>query len=151
LTVVGIVAVIGRGVLTGLVTRRWGEPRVIRAALLAGAVAFVLLLLARSYLAVLLTAGQFVLITAFFRPAVHSLTSQRATIGQGAAMGLSNSFVSLGRVVGPVFAGVVYELNASYPYACGLIIVGIVALLSRRWLAIDRTPVGGSPVNIAPG
>jgi DHA1 family multidrug resistance protein-like MFS transporter len=151
LTVVGGVAVIGRGVLTGLVTRRWGEPRVIRAALLAGAIAFVLLLAARTYAAVLLTAGLFVLITAFFRPAVHSLTSQRATLGQGAAMGLSNSFVSLGRVAGPIFAGVVYEVDARLPYACGIVVLGVVALLSGRWLSGAMLGVAGQPLNAAAG
>jgi DHA1 family multidrug resistance protein-like MFS transporter len=134
LTVVGLVAVIGRGVLTGLVTRRWGEPRVIHAALAAGAVAFVLLLAAQTYAAVLLTAGLFVLITAFFRPAVHSLTSGRATLGQGAAMGLSNSFVSLGRVAGPIFAGAAYQLDPRLPYAGGIVILGVAALLSGHWL-----------------
>lgn len=68
LTVVGVVAVIGRGLLTGLATKRWGEAAVIKGALLAGAVTFFLLLLAKSYMAVLLTTGLFVLITAFFRP-----------------------------------------------------------------------------------
>ena len=97
LTLVGVVAVIGRGVLTGWLTRWWGEATVIKASLLAGAGGFVLLLLAETYVTVLLTTGLFVLITTFLRPAIHSLTSQRATIGQGAAMGLSSSFVSLGR------------------------------------------------------
>lgn len=138
LTVVGIVAVIGRGVLTGLATRRWGEAAVIKGALLAGAVAFVLLLFAKSYMAVVFTTGLFVLITAFFRPAVHSLTSQRATVGQGAAMGLSNSFVSLGRVVGPIWAGVIYDLNSSYPYISGAVILFIVFLLSLLWMGAGK-------------
>ena len=138
LTVVGIVAVIGRGVLTGLFTRRWGEPRVIQGALLSGSGAFLLLLRAHSYAAVLLTAGLFVLITAFFRPALHSLTSQRATVGQGAAMGLSNSFVSLGRVIGPVWAGMVFDLHPSYPYLSGAAILIIVFLLSLRWMGKGR-------------
>jgi hypothetical protein len=99
LTVVGVVSVIGRGLLTGAFTRRWGGLLASQDADLARAVAFALLPWARSYLAVLFTAGLFVLITSFFRPAVHSLTSQRATVGQGAAMGLSSSFVSLRRVV----------------------------------------------------
>jgi DHA1 family multidrug resistance protein-like MFS transporter len=149
LTVVGFVAVIGRGLLTGMFTKRWGEPRVIHGALMAGALTFVLLCLSESYAAVLFTAGLFVLITAFFRPAVHSLTSQRATFGQGAAMGLSNSFVSLGRVVGPICAGAVYELNTGYPYVCGAIILGIVSLLSWRWLADRRAPTEGKPLNSA--
>jgi DHA1 family multidrug resistance protein-like MFS transporter len=141
LTVVGIVAVIGRGVLTGVFTKRWGEPRVIQGALLAGTLAFLLLLLARTYLAVLFTAGLFVLITAFFRPAVHSLTSQRATVGQGAAMGLSNSFVSLGRVVGPLWAGAVFDLNPDFPYLSGVAILFIVFLLSLLWLGADKMHV----------
>jgi DHA1 family multidrug resistance protein-like MFS transporter len=141
LTVVGFVAVIGRGVLTGLFTRRWGEGAVIKGALLAGAATFLLLLFARSYVAVLLTTGLFVLITAFFRPAVHSLTSQRATVGQGAAMGLSNSFVSLGRVIGPIWAGAIFDFNSSYPYVSGAVILLVVFLLSLVWMPKDRPQV----------
>jgi DHA1 family multidrug resistance protein-like MFS transporter len=139
LTVVGVVAVIGRGLLTGLATKWLGEATVIKAALLAGAMTFVLLLLAKSDWAVLLTTGLFVLITAFFRPAVHSLTSQRATVGQGAAMGLSNSFVSLGRVVGPIWAGAVFDLNPDYPYISGAVILFMVFLLSLAWLTTGKT------------
>jgi DHA1 family multidrug resistance protein-like MFS transporter len=138
LTMVGFIAVIGRGVLTGVATRRWGETTVIRAALLAGAGTFLLLLLAKTQLAVLLTTGLFVLITAFFRPAVHSLTSQRATIGQGAAMGLSSAFVSMGRIAGPIWAGAVYDLNSSYPYLSGAVILSIVFALSWRWLGARK-------------
>lgn len=134
LSVVGVVALIGRGLLTGMLTRRWGEPAVIQGALLAGAVAFVLLLLANAFPAVLLTAGLFVLITAFLRPAIHSLTSQRATVGQGAAMGLSSAFVSLGRIVGPIWAGAVFDIRTWLPYASGVVIMLCVFLLSRRWI-----------------
>ncbi|MBL8055247.1 MAG: MFS transporter [Anaerolineales bacterium] len=148
LTVVGGVAVIGRGLLTGLATGRWGEPRVIQAALLAGAVTFGLLLWAQSYAAVLFTSGLFVLITAFFRPAVHSLTSQRATVGQGAAMGLSNSFVSLGRVVGPLWAGAVFDLDPRLPYLSGAVILVGVFLASLAWLKPDKGE--GQGLNQAP-
>ncbi len=139
LTVVGVVAVIGRGLLTGLATARWGEVRVIRAALLAGAVVFGLLLLARSDAAVLATTGLFILITAFFRPAVHALTSQRATLGQGAALGLSNSFVSLGRVIGPLWAGAVFDLDPRLPYLSGAFILAAVFLASLAWLKADNS------------
>jgi DHA1 family multidrug resistance protein-like MFS transporter len=138
LMVVGFVAVIGRGLLTGLATQRWGEPRVIKAALLAGSITFIFLLFAKSQIAVLLTIGLFVLITAFFRPAVHSLTSQRATVGQGAAMGLSNSFVSLGRVVGPIWAGMMFDVNPNYPYISGAVILFMVFLMSLSWLGTTR-------------
>lgn len=138
LTVVGAVAVIGRGLLTGLATSRWGEATVIKGALLAGAATFLLLLLARGHIAVLLTTGLFVLITAFFRPALHSLISQRTTVGQGAAMGLSNSFVSLGRIAGPLWAGRIYDFNPSYPYISGAVMLFTVFLLSLFWMRPDK-------------
>jgi DHA1 family multidrug resistance protein-like MFS transporter len=144
LTVVGVVALVGRGVLTGVLTRRWGEPIVIQCALLAGALTFVLLLLAMSFAAVLSTAGLFILITSFLRPAIHSLTSQRATVGQGAAMGLSNSFVSLGRVVGPIWAGAIFDLRPTYPYLSGAIILVVVFLLSLRWIKTEQEGVGAA-------
>lgn len=142
LSVMGVVALIGRGLLTGAFTRRWGEPAVVQGALLAGALAFGLLLLADSFAAVLMTVGLFVLITAFLRPAIHSLTSQRATVGQGVAMGWSSAFVSLGRIVGPIWAGAVYDVRTWLPYASGAIILGIVFLLSLRWLPRPPQAIG---------
>jgi len=38
LTLIGAIALIGRGLLTGFVTGRWGEPTVIKTSLLVGAV-----------------------------------------------------------------------------------------------------------------
>ena len=146
LTIVGFVAVVGRGILTGLFTRRWGESLVIKGALLSGSITFILLLLAKSYGAVLFTSGLFVLTTAFFRPSVHSLTSQRATIGQGVAMGLSNSFVSSGRVIGPIWAGAVFDLNPIFPYLSGALILFIVFLLSQVWLEKNK-PTTAQAVN----
>ncbi len=134
LTVVGIVALIGRGLLTGVVTKWWGEPKVILISLLTGAIGFVLLLLAQSYATVLITTGFFVLTTTFLRPSIHSLTSQRATLGQGAAMGLSNSAVSLGRVIGPLWAGAIFDLNANAPYISGAVILLIGFILYTTWL-----------------
>jgi DHA1 family multidrug resistance protein-like MFS transporter len=134
LTVVGFVALIGRGLLTGAVTKWWGEPNVILISLLAGSLGFVLLLLAQSFTVVLITTGFFVLTTTFLRPSIHSLTSQRATVGQGAAMGLSNSAVSLGRVIGPLWAGAVFDLNPDYPYASGALILLSGFLLCAAWL-----------------
>jgi MFS transporter, DHA1 family, multidrug resistance protein len=146
LTVVGFVALIGRGLLTGIVTKSWGEPNVILISLLAGSIGFVLLLLAQSYAAVLITTGFFVLTTTFLRPSIHSLTSQRAMLGQGAAMGLSNSAVSLGRVIGPLWAGAVFDLNVNAPYLSGAVILLIGFVLCAMWLKRGSQAVAGAAV-----
>jgi DHA1 family multidrug resistance protein-like MFS transporter len=140
LTVLGFAALIGRGLLTGAVTKWWGEPKVILISLLAGSIGFVLLLMAQSYAAVVITTGFFVLTATFLRPSIHSLTSQRATLGQGAAMGLSNSAVSLGRVIGPLWAGAVFDLNPNYPYVSGAVILFSGFIFCAMWLRRGPQP-----------
>jgi DHA1 family multidrug resistance protein-like MFS transporter len=134
LTLVGAIALIGRGLLTGVVTRHWGEPAVIQASLLIGSAGFVLLLLASTFAAVLVTTGIFTCSITFLRPSIHSLTSKRTTAGQGTSMGLSNSFVSLGRVLGPLYAGIVFDINPSLPYISGALILFAVFILSVIWV-----------------
>ena len=65
------------------------------------------------------------------RPSVVSLISKRATQGQGIAMGLNNSFMSLGGIVGPIWAGTVLDINLSYPFITGAFIMflGFIAAL----------------------
>jgi DHA1 family multidrug resistance protein-like MFS transporter len=120
--------------LTGFVTEHWGEPTVIKTSLAVGAVGFILLLLANSYATVLLTTGIFTCAITFLRPSIHSLTSKRTTVGQGASMGLSNSFVSLGRIGGPIVAGLIFDINPSCPYLFGALILGIVFFMSLIWI-----------------
>ncbi|NJC97234.1 MAG: MFS transporter [Anaerolineae bacterium] len=134
LTLVGAIALIGRGLLTGFVTSHWGEPTVIKASLMVGAVGFILLLLANTYAAVLLTTGIFTCSITFLRPSIPSLTSKRTPVGQGTSMGLSNSFVSLGRIVGPIVAGLVFDINPNLPYLAGALILSFVFLMSLMWV-----------------
>ena len=95
---------------------------------------FILLLLANTYPTVLLTTGIFTVSITFLRPSIHSLTSKRTSIGQGASMGLSNSFVSLGRVAGPIFAGLIFDINPNFPYLAGALILCGVFLMSLVWV-----------------
>jgi DHA1 family multidrug resistance protein-like MFS transporter len=131
LMVMGLMAVVGKGALTGPTTRRWGESTVIKASLLAGSIGFLVILQAGTYYTILMATGFFVLSKTLLRPAVLSLTSKRSTIGQGAAMGLSNSFMSLGRIAGPIWAGYVFDVNYNYPYISGsaILLIGFIASL----------------------
>jgi len=150
LTVVGIVAALTQGVLTGPLTRRWGEAAVIKATLLASAVTFVLLLTADSLVTVLLTTGLFTLPNALLRPAVISLTSKHADTRQGTAMGLNNSFNSLGRIVGPVWAGFAFDINYDLPYLSGAVVLFLGFLISLVWIRQEKAePVGANARPIA--
>ena len=84
-------------------------------ALLASVIGFGLMLLAKDFIAVLLTTGFFILTTALLTPAITALTSKRATSQQGVAMGLSSSAMSLGRIMGPLWGGIMFDVNYLLP------------------------------------
>jgi DHA1 family multidrug resistance protein-like MFS transporter len=133
--VLGLVSAIAQGVLAGPLTRRWGDETVIKGGLLAAALGFGLMLLANNYFTIMLATAFFGLATALQIPALTSLTSKRAMVSQGIAMGLSNSFISLGRIFGPLFGGYIFDINILLPYFGGstIMCIGfIVSLISLK-------------------
>jgi DHA1 family multidrug resistance protein-like MFS transporter len=143
--VIGLVSAVAQGGLIGPLTKKWGDAAVIKGALLASAAGFLIMLPANTYPTVLLTTGLFILANALLMPTVTSLTSKHATIPQGTAMGLSNSFQSLGRIAGPVWGGVAFDINYDYSYISGALIMlagFVIALLKvsqePRALTVDR-------------
>jgi len=138
----GVGGAVMQGLITGPVTRRWGEATVIRVSLLATAIGFVAMTLATDYWTVAATTLFFILSNSMLRPAVASLTSQRAEDGQGVAMGLNNSFMSLGRVVGPILAGSLLDVWVTLPFLSGAVIMTAGFVVSLLWLTDDRTPRG---------
>jgi MFS transporter, DHA1 family, multidrug resistance protein len=134
LVVVGLVSAVVQGILTGPAGRRFGEGAVIRASLLTNAIGFLVLLLATSYATVLVTTGVYVLSHALLRPSVQALTSERASGGQGAAMGLNSAFMSLGQIAGPIWAGFAFDVHPSLPYMSGAVVMLIAFVAAVRCL-----------------
>jgi DHA1 family multidrug resistance protein-like MFS transporter len=126
LTVVGMISAVMQGAATGPLTRRFGEVNVIRVSLLSSAFAFAFMTQAQTTAQILATVGFFIFSNSLINPSVSSLISKRTTGGQGAAMGANNSFQSLGRVVGPLWAGNMYDINYNLPYLSGafLMLIG---------------------------
>jgi DHA1 family multidrug resistance protein-like MFS transporter len=137
MTVVGLVSAVVQGVLTGPATRRFGDRWVILVSLFASVFGFLAMLFAQSLVMVMVTAGFFVFTNSMLRPGVASLTSKRANMPQGVAMGLSNSYMSLGRIIGPLWAGNVLDLNLNYPFITGALIMLAAGVAGIYYLA-DR-------------
>jgi len=130
LAVVGITTTLGKAVLIGPLTKRWGEPPIIKTSLAASSIGFVVLLLAKTYPGVLAATGVFILSKTLLRTVIIALTSKRTQLGQGTAMGLCNAFMNLGRVVGPIWAGFIFDVNAHYPYLSGAVVMFAGFLIS---------------------
>jgi DHA1 family multidrug resistance protein-like MFS transporter len=135
LMVVAVVSTFGKALLTGPATTRWGEAAVIKASALLGSVGFLFLLAANTYVTILLATGFFILSKTLLRPAAFALISRRSAASQGTAMGLSNAFMGLGRVVGPIWAGFIFDVNVDYPYLSGAAVMFIGFLVSLVWVA----------------
>ncbi|MBN1180245.1 MAG: MFS transporter [Anaerolineae bacterium] len=120
---IGVGSTVVQAGLTDPLTRKWGETRLIRVALAASAVGFLIMLPATTFVTVLLTACFFVMANSLLRPVVTALISKRTEQGQGTAMGLNNAFMSLGQIVGPIWAGYTLDANLFLPYLSGALVM----------------------------
>jgi len=125
-----------------------GEENVLVSGLLINALGFLLVIAAvgRVSLTAALVVGG--VGNQIMRPTNASLISKRTKRGQGAAIGIMDSFDSAGRILGPMAAGALYGLNRQYPYLASAAIMATVgaALWATRsaWRrAADREAAAG--------
>jgi MFS family permease len=59
-------------------------------------------------------------------------------------MGLANSFSSLGRMVGPIWAGFLFDASYNLPFVSGAAILFAGFLISLRW--VKQEPAAPSPI-----
>ncbi len=140
----GAVLIVVQGVLVGPLTKRLGELQIIKLGLFGGALGFAFVALAVDHLTVMLALGFFVLALALIGPALNSYISTFAERQQGTVMGLNSAFTSLGRVVGPLWGGYIYDVNIAYPFFSGSATLALGLLLSlftlRRQTQASATP-----------
>lgn len=128
LMIMSLVYLIAQGILVGPLTRRFGERRVILGALLGNALGFVLMLLARSFLTMVLAICLFILVNALLKPSALSLISKQSSLEQGVTMGLAESWMSIGRIIGPLWAGLIFDVHLSLPFISGALFFLVVFL-----------------------
>jgi DHA1 family multidrug resistance protein-like MFS transporter len=146
LTVVGLVSAVVQGVLTGPATRKWGDALVVKVSLFASIFGFILMTVVESEpgkiaASVMLASGFFMLTNSMIRPGSSSLISKQAGTSQGVAMGMNNAFMSLGRIVGPLWAGYALDINLNYPYLTGAFIMAVGFILCLFFLPKTETIV----------
>jgi DHA1 family multidrug resistance protein-like MFS transporter len=149
---IGILSVLQQGLVIGPLTRRIGEDRVLQAGLVVSVAGLTGLALAPVLWQMLVMAALFNAGNSLLRPSVASLISQRARTGQGVAMGLENSFMSLGRVAGPLWGGIAFDIHSTLPFWTGAAIQAIALALSFRLLrqtAPEASPAAAQGVAVS--
>jgi MFS family permease len=123
-----------------VLTEKFGDLKLIRVGLLGGALGFVFVAFAWNYLTTLLALGFFILAIALIGPALSSYISNFAGEHQGTVMGLNSAFTSLGKVVGPLWGGYIYDINIEYPFYSGAATLLIGWLVS--FIGLQRRSAG---------
>ncbi|HJG33336.1 MAG TPA: MFS transporter [Jeotgalicoccus aerolatus] len=103
--------------------RRIGELNIIRAAIIYTAVLVFVITFLDSYWSVMAVA--FIIFIGFdlVRPAVTTFLSHIAGNNQGFAGGMNSFFTSLANVIGPVLAGILFDINMDFPYYFSVVIL----------------------------
>jgi MFS transporter, DHA1 family, multidrug resistance protein len=144
--ITGVVGTLVQGGLVGRLSKKFGDERLVKGALLLSAFGFIVMTLAFNYITVILTTVIFFIGNSLLRPSVNSLISKLAGKQQGAIMGLNNSFMSLGNVVGPLIATALFKANIYFPYLSGAFILLIAFLATKVWLERKKAAMRQSAV-----
>ena len=133
ITVGGLVGTIAQTFVIGPLFKRFGEMRVILVNLVISAIAMLWILFVDSFSMILIVSMVFFTATALLRPAVNTLVSKLAGDEQGFAAGMITSYMSLGNMIGPALAGVLFDINIIYPYIIGTVILLICFVIAFYW------------------
>lgn len=132
-TATGIVSVIVQLFVVDRIVQRYGEVNVLNIFISVAAIGFLLSLFASSYLIFFLISLVIFLSTSILRPVLNTLISKMAGNEQGFAMGLNNAYMSIGNVLGPTLAGMMYDIHITYPFMLGLILLFITLMITMAW------------------
>lgn len=134
--VLGVIGIIVQGGLIGRLVKRFGDVKLVKAGMVIAALGMLSIAVSYHMAAVLITAAVLHTGLSLMSPSSSALVTKNTLDGQGASLGLMQSFGSLGRIIGPVIGGVLYDLNISVPYIAGTAVLLVMMLYS--WKRINQ-------------
>ena len=127
--IMGAVVVPMQGILLGRLINKFGERRLILVGLFFNALGLALLPNAFSFGTLTVCITLTGIGNQLIRPTNSSWISKQTQIGQGTAIGIMDAFLSLGRILGPLLGGWLYE-RGTYPYVvlAGILVIATLCL-----------------------
>lgn len=131
----GIITVVLQGGLVGKLAKRFGEGRLTTLGTTLTCCALFLMAFTNSLPSVIAVMTILALGQGITTPLLLSLVSQSAPPAErGAVMGVYQSAGSLARVIGPPFAGALFDAyNSQFPFLSAACIMGVATPLALRW------------------
>ncbi|MBN8433800.1 MFS transporter [Priestia flexa] len=132
-TATGIVSVIVQLFLVDRIVRIFGEIAVLNIFIGVAALGFLLSLFTGSYSLFFVISLIIFLATSILRPVLNTLISKMAGNEQGFAMGMNNAYMSIGNVLGPTLAGVLFDVQIMYPFVLGFVLLLVTLGITMVW------------------
>lgn len=130
-TYCGFIGAMVQGGAVGRLVKKFGEPALITASMVLTAIGLAPLPFVHTWPMLLVVLAILAMGTQMARPPIFGLLSQLTPANeQGATLGVAQSFGSLARICGPVFAGALFHFNPKMPYlVCSgvALLVGFIA------------------------
>lgn len=136
----GLMYALAQGLVVGPITKRFGEQKAISSALLGTTVGFALILLANTFLTILAAVSCFILFSSLLKPSALAFVSKNTVGNQGKAMGITESYMSLGRIIGPLWGGMIFDVNLYYPFLSGILLLFIMFIATVSRVKFDKNP-----------
>lgn len=133
ITATGVVSVIVQLFLVDRLVNRFGEMAVLNVFIAVAAAGFLFSLFAANYALFFGISLIIFLSTSILRPVLNTLISKLAGAEQGFAMGMNNAYMSIGNVIGPTLAGLLYDVKISYPFVLGFGLLVITFMITITW------------------
>ncbi|MCM3341830.1 MFS transporter [Paenibacillus sp. MER TA 81-3] len=133
ITISSIFGVIAQVFMFGKMVDKLGEKKLIQLCLVTGAILAVASTVISSYLAVLAVTCFIFLAFDLLRPALTTFLSRAAGKEQGFVAGMNSTYTSLGNIVGPAMAGILFDVNIHYPYLFAAVIMVIGLGITVMW------------------
>ncbi|NEU32620.1 MFS transporter [bacterium LRH843] len=133
ITSTGIISVVAQLFVVERIVRRFGEGIVLNLFLGVAALGFLLSLFATRYELFFGITLLIFLATSILRPVLTTLISKMAGEEQGFAMGMNNMYMSIGNVLGPTIAGLIYDVNIIYPFILSLVLMAMTLFTTMIW------------------
>lgn len=133
ITISSIFGVVMQIFMFGRMVDMFGEKKLIQLCLISGAILAVASTMVSSFWTVLAVTCLIFLAFDLIRPALTTFLSKSAEQEQGFVAGMNSTYTSLGTIVGPMMAGILFDVNIHYPYLFAAVIMGVGLSITVIW------------------
>ncbi|GGA34763.1 tetracycline resistance MFS efflux pump [Psychrobacillus lasiicapitis] len=133
ITVSGILGVIAQVLSFDRIVDKIGEIRLIQICMGVSAIFIFAMIKVSSYWSILVVTFVIFLMFDLIRPALTTYLSKIAGDAQGFVGGLNSTFTSIGNIIGPGIAGILFDVNIDYPYVLSMYVLALSFVISLFW------------------